>query len=227
MSFRITENHFALRDEQLPPVDESLLYERVVGSTGTFVRSRKDGLEACVPVALYRMHGLKPVEPYVQWGYPKVPAPLVDLMLQVSRVRSRTVLKEALFHLSFGDAHFKNCIEPAFGPSSPSRGWHLECPDQHATDEEVRPLHQGQGSSEARAIIEVHSHHAGEARFSEKDDADEGGPTFRIYAILGTIFERPTIRARVGLFGHFMEYPAGEFFELPEGLTDCLLQEQS
>jgi hypothetical protein len=27
---------------------------------------------------------------------------------------------------------------------------------------------------------------------------------------------------RVGLFGHLFEYPASEFFEMPEGVIDCV-----
>jgi hypothetical protein len=99
-------------------------------------------------------------------------------------------------------------------------GWHLEYPDQYATAERVRPTHQGKGSSEDRAIIELHSHPYDDASFSEIDDADEGGLSFRAYAVIGRLFDRPEIRTRVALFGHFMPYSAAEFFQLPGWLID-------
>ena len=138
-------------------------------------------------------------------------------MLSLSRHVAKQAPREALFHLSFDqDTH---------GSFVPDHilcmdGWHLEFPEQRATEDEVELIHKGYGTSEERAIIEVHSHHHGEAQFSEKDDRDEGGCSFRVYGVLGTIFERPTITTRVGLFGNFMQYNASEFFELPEGLLD-------
>jgi len=61
-----------------------------------------------------------------------------------------------------------------------------------------------------------------QAVFSDHDDIDEGTLSFRIYVVIGSIFSNPSLRARVGLFGHFLEYPASEFFNLPEGVVDCV-----
>ncbi len=75
----------------------------------------------------------------------------------------------------------------------------------------------GPGSSYAGALIEVHSHHGMPAFWSGTDDADEQG--FRLYAVLGDIFRRPTLRVRVGIYGQFYELPAGTIFGLPAGVN--------
>jgi hypothetical protein len=137
--------------------------------------------------------------------------------------------REALFHLSFdsttADRGPQTAESAVIGrPSSvlSEAGWHLEFPQQTATADHVEPVHKGAGSSEERAIIEVHSHHYEPAFFSPQDDADEGTMSFRIYGVIGTIFAHPAIRVRVGLFGHFFEYIASEFFEMPEGVADLV-----
>jgi hypothetical protein len=219
MSLRLIAHHFAERGQHLPPVDESLWHDYVVGSNGTFARGRRPGLEVCLPVAIYSVRGLKPVFPYVQWGYPKLPARFLERMLNVSRVRCKDGPLEALFHLSFSDK-----LECYDGSKilDYHRGWHLEYPEQRATADSVQLVHGGRGTSEERAVIELHSHNYDKAYFSPKDDADAGGCSFRVNAVIGTIFDCPAIRVRVALFGYFFEYPASEFFDLPDGLTDCV-----
>lgn len=222
MSVRITDHHFARRGEILPPVDETNWLDYVCGAGGVYARGRRPGLEVCVPVAGAHVKGLKGVEPYVQWGYPKLPARFLERMLDASRSRCARVPTEALFHLTFDPERRFNVSHPYSAVMDFHLGWHLEFPDQLATEERVRPVHQGKDSSEDRAVIEVHSHIDGEARFSDVDDADEGGLSFRVYTVLGRIFDRPEVRCRVGLFGHFMQWPAAEFFELPESVRDCM-----
>ncbi|HEX8708848.1 MAG TPA: Mov34/MPN/PAD-1 family protein [Pyrinomonadaceae bacterium] len=220
MAFKVAEHHIARRGELLPPVDESLMLDYVLGRGGLFARGRRPGLEVCMPVAapLAPVRGLAPVVTYAQWGFPKVPAGFLALMLAISRHVARAEPREALFHLSFdaADPH-----EPlTAGHILCDRGWHLEYPDQRREKGRVELVNKGRGTSEERAIIEVHSHHHDKAYFSPEDDEDEGGMSFRVYGVLGTIFSRPALRTRIGLFGHFFLYPAAEFFELPAEITD-------
>jgi hypothetical protein len=218
--FRAYAHHFAARGAALPPVDESLMVDYVVGSNGTLARSRRPGLEVGVPAGGHEVRGLDPVQPYVVWDFPKVPARMVDLMLAISRERCNARTMEALFYLTWSVQQ-----PPADGEHSRvltrEDGWHLVYPKQRSTAESVEPVHTGAGSATERAIVEVHSHHSMPAEFSPDDDADELN-WFRVYAILGTIFDRPQIRARVTLFGYAWEFPAAEFFELPEGVEDCV-----
>lgn len=220
---KLTDHHFATRNGYLPPVNEEIMLDYAVGSNGAFARGRRPGIEVCMPISTHRMRGVKPVQSYVQWGYPKVPAEMLALVFAVSRKVAVNDPREALFHLTFSP------IEPAAG--SPAHimcadGWHLEFPEQRATKDEVEPLHKGAGTSEERAVIEVHSHHHEAAYFSEKDDEDEGRMSFRVYGVIGTIFERPAIRMRVGLFGHFFDYAASEFFDMPAGVVDLVEEAQ-
>lgn len=183
------------------------LYDYVFGSTGVFIRCRRPGLDACVPVSRCEIRGLAPVEPFVRFALPKVPAGHLKSMLSLSR--SACVAKgspvEALFHLIWLEDEGR---------------WRLDKPEQRARRLSVRPVEDGPGSSYERALIEVHSHHQMEAFFSGQDDADEQG--FRIYGVLGEIFsEEARFRVRVGCFGHFKELPAGMIFELPDGVRDC------
>lgn len=220
MTMRLTDHYFALPGRPLPEVDESLLLEYVFGSNGTYARGRRPGLEVSMPVSfnLQPVRGLAPVCSYAQWGYPRVPSALVETMLAVSRGACETRPREALFHLSFGDQ--ADCTDHL----RCGAGWHLEFPPQREVEgregDSVIPAGEAGEASRARAVIEVHSHHNMAADFSARDDEDES-QGFRVYAVMGEIFGRPRLRARVGLFGHFFQYAAAEFFELCEGLADC------
>lgn len=208
-----------MRGMPLPPVDESRLLDYVLAGNGVFARGRRPGLEVCMPVSftLQPLRGLADVTSYAQWGYPKVPLGVVEKMLAVSRDACSPTPREALFHLSFKPALF-DCHSTLLAGGD---GWVLEYPEQHATHETVRALSTGFGSSTERAVIEMHSHHEMHPEFSATDNEDES-QGFRVYAVIGNIFSKPSIRARVGLFGHFWNYSAAEFFELPVGLNDCV-----
>jgi hypothetical protein len=68
-------------------------------------------------------------------------------------------------------------------------------------------------SAYVKALIEVHSHHWMEARFSSDDNRDEVG--FRVYGVLGRIFDRPELKLRVSVYGDWSEIPASDVFDLP------------
>jgi len=182
---RLTDHHFATRErDHLPPVDESLMLDYVVGAAGIYARGRRPGIEACIPIADARVRGLRGVQPYVQFGYPKVPARLLALVFAVSRAVARVEPRAALFHLSFNPV-----VDPLAPLSSSSHGrmvfseagWNLEFPKQQGTDKHVEALEKGAGTSEERAVIELHSHHEMDPVFSPTDDVDEGAMSFRLY----------------------------------------------
>jgi hypothetical protein len=143
-----------------------------------------------------------PVEPFVQLEHPRVPAELVDEMLEAALGAKDDDLKpvEALFHLTWD-----------------ASGSRLQMPPQERSIMSVKPI--GHAPSYETAAVEVHSHHGMAARFSSTDDADEVG--FRIFGVLGEIFTRPTLRVRVGLYGHYWEIPATWVFQLPHRISDA------
>ena len=97
----LVEHHIARRGELLPPVDESLLQDYVLAANGIFTRGRRPGLEVCLPVADASVRGLRELEPYVQWGYPKVPVQLLTLVFTISQTIAKKERREALFYLRF------------------------------------------------------------------------------------------------------------------------------
>jgi PRTRC genetic system protein A len=197
-------DYVAATELPLPPINAAM-YEYVMASNGVFVRGQRTGLRVMLPVMTgppTPLRGLVPVEPFVQLDHPRVPAELVDEMLDAALAAKDDAQDpvEALFHLSW-DAN----------------GARLAMPSQERGVAFVRPI--GQTPSYETAVVEVHSHHGMTARFSSTDDADEVG--FRVYAVLGEIFTRPTLRVRVGLYGHYWEIPATWVFQLPHRVTDA------
>jgi PRTRC genetic system protein A len=188
----------------LPPI-QAAMYEYVMASNGVFVRGQRTGLRVMLPVMASPptpLRGLVPVEPFVQLDHPRVPAELMGEMLDAALAAKDDGLKpvEALFHLSWD-----------------ASGARLAMPPQERGVAFVRPI--GPTPSYETAVVEVHSHHGMAACFSSTDDADETG--FRVFGVLGEIYTQPTLRVRVGLYGHYWEIPATWIFQLPHRITDA------
>lgn len=187
------------RQSQLPPCSNAIV-ERWQAGNGIFTRSTRPEMEALVQISDRPNFGLPSLEPYFRFYAPKVPRHLVTEML----ARSREVGKrEILFYLNFVEGT-----------------WDLSIPKQVATSIAVRPLYEIT-SSYANALIEVHSHHTMPALFSPQDDREESGK-FRIFAVMGQIFTRPTISVRLGIYDCFSPLSTARVFELPTELTDAM-----
>lgn len=220
LTLRVVEHYFAREGEVVPPVDESLLYDYVVCQDVIMVRTSCPGIEACFPVSVHyeRLSGLTNIYPHVTWDYPCVPLRLVRDMLKVGRDISSSKDTEALFHLSWLPPTEADRLANEPTAISAGEGWVLEYPEQHATGDGVRPIHTGPGSSAARSLIEVHTHPFDEAAFSDVDNLDEQRGV-KVYAVLGRLHDHAQVRARLGVYGHYLELPARNFFELPEDLA--------
>ena len=196
--------HLLMEQPDLPPVVPGpLVY--VVAGNGVHLWAHREGLEALIPVAPGTIHDLYPVEPFVRLDAPRLDAPVLAALLAVAQqARSESgVPLESLFY-----PHYE-----------PGQGWRLIVPPQERNVARVRPLEEGL-SAYSQAWWEIHSHHGMRAFFSGTDDADERG--FRIYGVVGRIFSRPEIRLRVGIYGHFWEFPACLVCAaLPEGVVDA------
>ncbi len=191
--------HIIAQQSNLPPI-QAAMYEYVMAGNGVFVRGQREGLSVTIPVALCEVQGLARIEPVVALAYPHVPEELVEQMLEIAKHYGTPQPRETLFHLIWDGE------------------WQLHEPPQERSAARVKPIEPCPTYS--RALIEVHSHHWMPANFSRTDDADESG--FRIYAVMGTLFERPTLCTRLGLYGHFWEVPAAWVFDLPDGITDVV-----
>lgn len=208
----IIEHHVAI-DEHLPDIIASK-YQYILASAGLLIRARRRGLEVCLPIATpeWPVMGLFDIEPYLTLEYPLVPAAHVLRMLEMSRAvcKSRRVedLLENLFYLIWDEVNER---------------WELIEPEQERQHASVRPVEDGADSPYGRAFIEVHSHHTWEAHASEIDDTEEIGK-FRIFVVLGNIFDNPSLRVRVCVHEYFIDIPATTIFEMPEGVTDTLME---
>ena len=185
-------------DPTLPPI-ASRMKEYWLAGNGVFVRAERSGLSALIPVAICTIPGLADFALDVKLQYPLVPTDIVNAMLSAAQAVGK---KEILFYLSFAQGR-----------------WQLDIPSQLATPLSVKPLVASLGSAYETALIEVHSHHSMTAQFSVVDDLEESGK-FRLFAVLGEIFNSPTINVRVGIYNHFWQIPACWVFEMPHDLTD-------
>ena len=161
----------------LPPLS-AVMKEYWLAGNGVYVRAERQGLCACIPIAQCHIPGLAAINFNVQMEYPRVSASIVSTMLSAAQAVSK---KEILFYLS-----------------NTNGNWQLDIPKQEASPASVRPLVASLGSAYETALIEVHSHHEMNAQFSPIDDLEESGK-FRVFAVIGEIFSRPTINVRVGI----------------------------
>lgn len=210
MSKLVTHNIFEGGD--MPSIPPTVLYEYWLAGNGLYLRAKRVGLEVLMPLTHYQVRGLPDLDPYLKLAYPPVPEELIAQTVELSR-QARDLqgqLLEKLFHFNYNEDLSK---------------WQLEVPAQIQTSSSVKPLESGTGSSYERAILEVHSHHTMGAFFSTTDNRDEAR-SFRLFGVIGRIFEHCEIRLRIGVFGHFWEIAANTVLELPPELCDCAAQNE-
>ena len=183
-----------LNQPRLPAL-EPCLYEYVVASNGLFVRAKRKGMSAmvCVQTFTHQVAGLYPAMPYLDI------APVNEWVLQNILKYARDVAP----------------LEKLWWLLPVCHAWGIYTPEQIASAASVRPVDPYHPRA-VEALVEIHSHHRMPAFFSDADDRDETG--FKVYAVLGYIHHQPTLRVRVGIYGHFMEIPAEWVFDLPDGI---------
>ena len=185
-------------ESKLPPIG-CAIQEYWLAGNGVFLRAARNGIGVCVQLCALNIPGIATLEPYFNFNFPPIPQHLVSTLLELSVAAGR---EEVLFYLTFTGGN-----------------WQLAIPDQIATEYSVKPIDPADPFHNL-AIIEVHSHHQMAAEFSPADDEEESGK-FRIFAVLGEIFTRPTISIRVGIYNYFQVLPASKVFQLPPGITDA------
>lgn len=190
------------QDDSLPPYDAALC-EYIYAANGLFRRAERPGLKALVP-AVPPTRLLRNIEPSFRMDAPHVPIQIVQTILDESRL-------QCVEHGEFVEVLFYLCWDEL-------QGWTLYTPQQAQGATWVYATDTSAASAYARALVEVHSHHWMEARFSSDDDKDEVG--FRLYGVLGRIFERPEIKMRVSVYGDWWEIPASAVLELPSEVLE-------
>ena len=181
----------------LPAIDPASLYEFVIAGNGVFVRARRSGLEAMIPISTCEIRGLQPVEPYVLLEAGKIPLICTQAIL----------------------AEFQNDLpnESLVWVRVEDKKWKVIKPEQIADKYSVHPVDPFDPAGIA-ALVDVHSHDTMEPFFSTEDDKDEIG--FRVFAVFGLLDIEPCVMARVGIYGYCWNLAAGDVFVLPDGVKD-------
>lgn len=192
--------HIFATAAELPPLPDGILYQYVVAANGVFVRAERPGLAVLIWIAAtpQPVRGLAELQPYCR--IQRVPA---DVVWALHDESARALPNEILFYL-LPDA---------------DTAWRVIIPEQRQTPGMCMPV-DPYNPHAAQALIEAHSHQYMPAYFSPADNRDETG--FKIYAVIGRIGETPQIRARVGVYGHHYEIPAGWVFDRPAAIADAL-----
>jgi PRTRC genetic system protein A len=183
--------------DTLPAINPASLYEFVIAGNGVFVRARRCGLEAMIPISMCEIRGLQLIEPYVILEAGKVPLICTQAILDEFQ---SNLPNESLAWVRLED-----------------KKWKVIKPSQIADENSVHPVDPFDPAGIA-AFVDVHSHNTMEPFFSTDDDKDEIG--FRIFAVFGLLDTQPCVVARVGIYGYCWHLAAGDVFVLPDGVKD-------
>ena len=163
-----------------PPPRRGLAYDYVVAGDGLYVVADNQYLAARVPVARATVRGLPSLYPSLTLQAGRLPQELWNRIVAVACARPE---REVLLVVSLERS-----------------GYQLLRPTQLAGPTSVvyRPPRD--------ALLQIHSHGAYPAHFSQTDDADEQG--FSLYGVVGRLgSERPEVALRVGVYGYFLPVP--------------------
>ena len=176
-------NLVSTRLADAPPTDA--LYEYIVAGNGLFVRAEDSRIAACIPLAYPKCRGLATVETYARLKLPRISGGFLKLILENAR---RKLPDESAYQFVYRADHWV-CIRPE-QQATPSSVDYADIPE---------------------AVIDLHSHAEMGAFFSGTDDQDEGG--LRFYIVIGNVGDVPTIKARVGVYGHRWPVPVSTLFD--------------
>lgn len=183
-------NHFCATSPDLPPFGDHLC-EYILAGNGVFVRARRPGLEALIPVAAADIRGLVSLKPFVKLTNGSIGSDIVGSILAWMR---EAAPQELLAWVGCEGTGYSACS-----------------PEQVTSESRCKPVNpfdlQGQN-----AILDIHSHGNHRPFFSTTDNADEKNG-FRLYAVVGG-FPTPFVSMRVGIYGHFWNFPAADVMEI-------------
>ena len=196
-----------MHEPTLPPLPSSQMFRYIFAQNGVFVECEREGLRAVIPVAgaTEPLRGLFSASSKVELLHPRVPRDLVLEML-IDSWKARD------------DNGGQHPADELYYLSWTGERWDRYTPNQDRSAGGVTPLIEAGDPAYSRALLDWHSHGKLRPFFSPTDNADEKG--VRFYLVWGLLFSRPTILARVGIFGHYFPIPATLICELPELIHD-------
>ncbi len=201
-------NSILAESETLPQID-AVGYQYVVAGNGLFIRAEDSRLAALIPIADdFTLYGLVALESVVVFKLPRIPG---EYLLAIWQSARRHLPNEAMYQLRYDN----------FVPDMTRNAWRITMPRDLAAPTPTSLAFDDQ----ATAVIDLHSHGAMDAFFSETDNGDERG--FRFYCVIGKVdTDTPEILCRVGVYGHHMLIPADRIFEVPDVFTDKCVEWQ-
>jgi PRTRC genetic system protein A len=194
-------NHRLVTDLPLPPATV-IAYEYLIAANGIFLRAENPYLSALIPVHAFdtpRIRGLEPLIPFVTLRHTRLPEAILHATLADARTPQNCAeaLIEVLYFFTLRDDTV-SVVKP------PQTGGLAHVRSDHTPTLPADPV-----------VLELHTHGSMSAFWSDTDNRDEQG--FRFYAVVGHLDrDTPTVRLRLGIYGHFWEVPLRVLFDMPE-----------
>lgn len=190
----------------LPP-STAIAYQYLVAANGIFLRAENPYLSVIIPVHTFTtslIRGLEPLTPSVSVHHPRLPETLLTATLAdaCTHTDATAHLIEVLyFFLLHADTDGTTTFS-------------VMKPPQTAGVAHVHHLHTPEADPDP-ILLELHTHGTMSAFWSGTDNRDEQG--FCFYAVVGHLdHDHPSIRLRLGVYGHFWEVPLSTLFHIPE-----------
>lgn len=190
-------DYHVLLNEGCPPLKAPAGYDFVLAGNGLFKRGENRHLRVMQPLLRREFPGLEHAQRECVLKKGKIPARLVEEIVQASKQRPDGPRSEAMFYILAG--------EEGYTWTRPERE------TAGAGSVQYERLRQDD------VVMEIHSHHDMKAFFSGTDDADELG--FRLYGVLGRVNAEWEIKIRVGLYGDRWDLPPFAVFTGAEAAT--------
>ena len=162
-----------------------VLYDYVLAGNGVWIEAEGNLLGARVLVAPAQVRGLAPMERKVILRHGRIPQGLWDLALDVMLADPD---RERYVAITWEDDRY-----------------HIHVPEQKRSAGGISEIQLPENR-----VVDLHSHCGLSAYFSGTDNGDEQG--FQLYVVVGKLDDKPVVRLRVGIYGHFQEVPWDHVF---------------
>ncbi|MFN8475523.1 MAG: hypothetical protein U0822_25290 [Anaerolineae bacterium] len=171
------------------PAPSGLAYDYILAGDGVCVQAENEYLSARVPIAHCEVRGLRALQPMCRLKHGRIPLGIWQHIVDIAQAWALHG-QEVLLTVRHDDR----------------LGYHLVVPRQTTGETEIAYC------PAPSVVLEIHSHHAYAARFSQVDDADEG--RLALYGVIGCLdTEHPEVALRVGVYGYFMPGVWQDVFE--------------
>jgi len=161
-----------------------------LAGNGVWKLAERARLRALIPLAPCRVAGLPDLAPVVQVHPGRLAGTLLQAMLADARRLAAAAPREVLYHVVFDGLRMR-VLRPQQRGSAATLAY--------------------MGGDSDEIVMDLHSHCEMGAFFSGTDDRDELG--FRLYAVIGRIFDRlPELALRVGVYGDYWSAPFAMVF---------------